>query len=216
MNASSPIRLMLVDDHAVMRTGLANLLTATGRFTVVAQADDGPSALALWQRQPADVCLLDLTMRGMDGVETLRGLRQLDPRARVLMLTSSDAAQDVSRALAAGADGYVTKTVSHDELFAAICAVHAGERPIASQVVAPARPAAAGIALSPREAEVLGLLREGFSNTEISRLLGITTHTVKLHVAGLLTKLDASDRTQAVARGFDLGLLVADSAKKAP
>ncbi|MFM8292360.1 MAG: response regulator transcription factor [Planctomycetia bacterium] len=83
-------------------------------------------------------------------------------------------------------------------------------------MAAPARPAAAGIALSPREAEVLGLLREGFSNTEISRLLGITTHTVKLHVAGLLAKLGASDRTQAVARAFDLGLLVASPDKQAP
>lgn len=204
---TSPIRLMLVDDHSVMRAGLANLLAATGEFQVVAEADDGATALTLWQERPADVCLLDLSMRGMDGFETLGRLRRLDPQARVLMLTSSDAAHDVARSLAAGADGYVTKTVSHDELFAAIRAVHAGERPVTGHMAV--RPAlrANGIALTPRESEVLGLLREGFTNTDIARLLGITTHTVKLHVAGLLDKLDVGDRTQAVARAFDLGLL---------
>lgn len=202
-----PIRLMLVDDHPVMRAGLANLLAATGEFHVVAQASDGATALALWQRQSADVCLLDLSMRGMDGIETLGRLRRLDPRARILMLTSSDATQDVSRSLAAGADGYVTKTVAHDELFAAIRAVHAGGRPVAGNVATRPQAQAAGVALTRRETEVLGLLREGFTNTDIARLLGITTHTVKLHVAGLLTKLGVSDRTQAVARAFDLGLL---------
>ncbi len=202
-----PIRLMLVDDHPVMRAGLANLLAATGEFQVVAQASDGAAALALWQREPADVCLLDLSMRGMDGIETLGRLRRLDPRARVLMLTSSDAAQDVARSLAAGANGYVTKTVAHDDLFAAIRAVHAGDRPVTGHVATRPQSRSADVALTRRETEVLGLLREGFTNTDIARLLGISTHTVKLHVAGLLTKLGVSDRTQAVARAFDLGLL---------
>jgi DNA-binding NarL/FixJ family response regulator len=214
MQATTPIRLMLVDDHSVMREGLANLLAASGRFAVVAEADDGPTAIQLWRTSNADICILDLSMRGMDGIETLRQLRAVDPDARVLMLSSSDAAQDVARALAEGANGYVTKTVSHDDLFAAIHDVHAGGRPIAGQMAPRPEAAAAGIALTPREAEVLDLLREGFTNTDIARLLGITTHTVKLHVAGLLAKLGAADRTQAVARAFDLGLLTTTAPRR--
>ncbi len=207
---TSPIRLLLVDDHAVMRAGLANLLSTVGDFAVVAQADDGLSALRLWRQHRPDVCLLDMTMHGIDGVETLQRLREVHPDARVLILTSSDSATDLARALAAGANGYVTKNVGHQELFAAIRDVHRGGKPISRETIVDARPAATGgSSLTPREVEVLGLLREGFTNAEIARLLGITTHTVKVHVAALITKLGVSDRTQAVARGFDLGLLTA-------
>ena len=204
------IRLLLVDDHAVMRAGLANLLASVGEFQVVAQADDGRAAVRLWKEHRPDVCLLDLTMHGIDGVETLKLLREGDPRARVLMLTSSDSADDVARALAAGANGYVTKNVGHKELFAAIRDVYAGGSPVSRDKIVDAnpRPSAAN-GLTPREVEVLGLLREGFTNADIARLLGITTHTVKVHVAGIITKLGVSDRTQAVARAFDLGLLAA-------
>jgi two-component system NarL family response regulator len=205
-----PIRLLLVDDHAVMRVGLANLLSSEGDFQVVAQADDGHAVVDLWRQHRPDVCLLDMTMHGIDGVETLRRLRETNPKARVLMLTSSDSSDDLSRALAAGADGYVTKNVGHQELFAAIRSVHRGGRPVSRETIVDARPTPTdGGGLTPREIEVLGLLREGFTNADIARLLGITTHTVKVHVAGLLTKLGASDRTQAVAKGFDLGLLAA-------
>lgn len=211
------IRLMLVDDHAVMRAGLANLLATAGDFEVVAQADDGRVALRLWREHRPDVCLLDLTMNGIDGVETLRILREVDPRARVLMLTSSDSVDDVTRALGAGANGYVTKNVGHQELFTAIRDVHAGGTPVSREriVDADARPSPSS-GLTPREVEVLGLLREGFTNSDIARLLGITTHTVKVHVAGILTKLGVSDRTQAVAKAFDLGLLAARPASRRP
>lgn len=213
MPITSTIRLLLVDDHPVMRAGLANLLGTEPDFQVVAQADDGAGAIRLWQEHKPDVCLLDMTMPGLDGVETLRRLRAVAPRARVLMLTSSDSAHDVARALAAGANGYVTKSVRHSELFAAIRAVHAGGRPVSEHALADILPArqAGGIALTPRELEVVSLLREGFTNTEIGRLLGISTHTVKVHVAGIIEKLGVADRTQAVARAFDLGLLSARS-----
>ncbi len=202
---------MLVDDHQVIRAGLANLLATEPDFTVVAQADEGPAAVELWRSQQPDVCLLDLTMQGIDGVETLRRLREVDPKARILMLTSSDSSDDVSRSLNAGANGYITKNVSHRELFAAIREVHAGGRPVSRQKIVDARPAApvGDARLTAREVEVLGLLREGFTNADIARLLGITTHTVKVHVAGVITKLGVSDRTQAVARAFDLGILAA-------
>jgi DNA-binding NarL/FixJ family response regulator len=203
------IRLLLVDDHPVMRAGLANLLGAEEDFHVVAQADDGESALRLWQEHHPDVCLLDITMHGIDGIETLRRLRQIAPTARVLMLTSSEAPEDVSQALKAGASGYITKHVQHDELVAAIRAVHVGGRPMSSDLPDAISTARSASLLSPRELEVLGLMREGFTNADIGRLLGISARTAKAHVEAIIEKFDVHDRTQAVARAFDLGLLKA-------
>lgn len=127
--APSPlgIRVMLVDDHPVMRVGLANVLSLNHGFAVVAQADDGPSAIALWRQHRPDVCLLDVSMERMDGIETLRRLRAEFPEARVIMLTSSKAPEDREMAMQSGACGYLLKTVRHDELAAAIRRVHAGE-----------------------------------------------------------------------------------------
>lgn len=211
MHPTSRIRLLLVDDHPVMRAGLANLLSTEPDFQVIAQADDGETAIRLWQEHTPDVCLLDMTMHGLDGVETLKRLRAIAPQARVLMLTSSDSAEDVARALAAGANGYLTKSVRHSELFTAIRQVHAGGRPVSEYAINDARPVrqVAGVSLTPREIEVVAFMREGFTNNEIGRLLGISTHTAKAHVAGVIEKLGAGDRTQAVARAFDLGLLSA-------
>lgn len=207
------IRLLLVDDHPVMRVGLANLLASERDFLVVAQADGGDDAYSLWQQHEPDVTLLDLAMHGVDGIATLHRILRVAPAARILMLTSAESHEDATRALDAGARGYVTKHVGHRELFEAIRDVHAGGRPVAGVVKtrpAPAGPSAGS--LTRRELEVVGLLREGFTNNEIAKLLGISTHTAKAHVAGIIEKLGAGDRTQAVARAFDLGLLKAASA----
>ena len=211
------IRLLLVDDHPVMRAGLANLLGSEPGFDVAGQATDGLQGVRLWQELRPDVCLLDITMQGIDGIETLRRIRAADPTARVVMLTSSEAPEDLAQAVAAGALGYVTKNVEHDELVQAIRSAHAGRPVISSdmQLVAaqgsPAAPSPAAPSpaarLTPREEEVLDLLREGFTNNEIGRLLGISTRTAKAHVAAVIEKLDVVDRTQAVARGYELGLL---------
>lgn len=201
------IRLLLVDDHPVMRAGLANLLAMTGDFLVVGQADDGPTALRIWESLRPDVCLLDVSMAGMDGIETLRRLRLLDPSAIVLMLTSSEAAEDLHLTLEAGAAGYLTKSIRHDELTAAIRAVHAGGRVIGSAVEQHAGRRPSDSMLSPRELEVLGFLRHGHSNAEIGRLMGISERTARAHVAAIMAALDAPDRAGAVAKGFDLGLL---------
>lgn len=217
MAAAAPIRLILVDDHPVMRAGLANLLAMDRGFLVVGQADDGEEGLALWDEVAPDVCLLDVSMSGIDGIETLRRLRQRHPEARVLMLTSSEAAEDLHHALEAGAAGYITKNVRHDELVAAIREVHAGGRPIGRTVL---RHAAAskqeGGLLTPRELEVLGFLRQGFTNAEIGRLLGISERTARAHVASIMEALDAPDRAGAVAKGFDLGLLKVGSPGRVP
>jgi len=207
----SAISLMLVDDHPVMRVGQASVLSVNHDFRIVAQADDGPTAIDLWRRHRPDVCLLDVSMDGMDGIETLRRLRAEFPAARVLMLTSSKAGEDMQLAMQAGAAGYLVKTIGHQDLAEAIRAVHRGEQVTAA--ISPSQQRAARDPLSQRELEVLGLIRQGFSNNEIGNLLGISERTVRAHVTAILSELGAADRAQAVARGFELGLLKLTSSR---
>jgi DNA-binding NarL/FixJ family response regulator len=205
--APASIRLVLADDHAVLRAGLANVLNFEPGFQVVAEADDGPGAIEVWRQHRPDVLLLDLSMPGIDGIETLLRLKREFPAARVLVLTSSEAPEDVRHALDAGATGYVTKTVRRTELVAAIRSVHAGQ-PVLGQAVAGQMAAEKESGtVSRRELEVLGLVRQGFTNADIGRLLGISERTAKAHVSALLVKLQAADRAEAVARGFERGLL---------
>lgn len=210
MPRTPSIRLLLIDDHPVMRSGLANLLSVHEDFEVVGEADDGPSGLQMWRDLRPDVCLLDVSMQGMDGIETLRQIRLLEPEARVLMLTSSEAGEDVRYALEAGAVGYLTKNARHNELADALRQIHGGGRVVGSHA---RRYLAEGRSrdrlLSPRETEVLHLLRHGHTNAEIGSLMGISERTARAHVARIMEALEAPDRAGAVARGFDLGLLKA-------
>jgi len=206
VSAASPIRLLLVDDHPVLRAGLVALLRLEPDLAVVGQASTGAAAVQMWRRCRPDLCLLDLFMPDVDGLETLRRILAAEPEARVLILTSSDAAADADRTLAAGAAGYVTKSLEHEAILAAIRAVHRGDRGIREGVAARPGRGPAGL-LSPRELEVLHLLRAGSSTREIARTLGITSRTVGFHVATILEKLGVSDRVGAVAKAFDLGLL---------
>jgi DNA-binding NarL/FixJ family response regulator len=198
------IRLLIVDDHPVLRAGLANLLALEADFTVVGQAGSGEAALRLAHEVRPDVCLLDLSMPGIGGLETLRRLTVQAAAVRILVLTSSDRGHDANQALAAGAAAFVTKNVDHPEIVRAIRDVHAGKAGIRLGVQ-PARETAP--ALTPRELEVLHLLRKGCSNAGIGRSLGITERTAKFHVISILEKLAAPDRAGAVARAFDMGIL---------
>jgi DNA-binding NarL/FixJ family response regulator len=202
-----PIRLILIDDHAVLRAGLANLLNFESDLTVIAEAGDGHAALQLWREHRPDVMLLDLSLNGMGGIETLRLLRAEFPEARVLMLTSSETQEDVRESLKAGACGYVTKTVLRGELVDSIREVHAGGQAFGEHFARVLAADSQRSCLSRRELEVLGLVRQGFTNSDIGRVLAISEHTAKAHVASLLVKLEAADRAEAVARGFERGLL---------
>ena len=209
IEAPAPIRLMLVDDHSVLRAGLANMLNRESSLQVVAESDDGPTAIKLWRQHQPDVTLLDLSMPGMDGIEALQRIRADFPEAKVIMLTSSEASEDARHSLEVGARGYITKNVRRAELVAAIKAVHAGGRAIGEAVAKQLSAIEESGAVSRRELEVLALVRQGFTNSEIGKLLGISERTAKAHVASLLLKLQAADRAEAVARGFERGLLKA-------
>ncbi len=201
------IRLMLVDDHPVMRAGLANLLSGEPGFSVVAQASDARSALAGWREHRPDVLLLDISLPDLDGIDVLRQIKAESPQARVLMLTSSEAKEDLSQSMAAGASGYVTKSVEPEALFAAIRGVFEGRSVIEKERLGRTDESGSDETLSQREQEVLNLMRQGFSNVEIGKLLGISRRTARAHVSAVLRKLGASGRTEAVTLGFEKGIL---------
>jgi two-component system, NarL family, response regulator len=207
MKVFQKIRLLLVDDHPVLRAGLSNLLGLEPDIEVVGEADGGAAAIAMWSRVKPHVGLVDLSMEGVDGIETTRLIHKEAPQAKIVMLTSSESADDAARALAAGVAAYVTKTVDHEEIVATIREVHAGASNLRKGVRGAAR-SPDGM-LSPREMDVLVQLRKGSTNAEIGAALGISERTVKWHVKAMLAKLHTSDRAGLVARGFDLGLLKA-------
>jgi DNA-binding NarL/FixJ family response regulator len=203
------IRILLIDDHAVLRAGLANLLALERDLVVVGEADNGEEGVRLWQKCHPHVAIIDVSMSGMDGVETTKRIRRITPDAKILMLTSSESAADAARSVEAGASAYLTKRVAHEEIVAVIRRVHAGQKSIQIGVL-PAPPPPRPELLSLRELEVLRMMRQGKTNVEIGRKLGIAERTVKSHVTAIFMKLNATDRAGAVARGFDLGLLQID------
>lgn len=209
---AEPIRLLLVDDHSLFRQGLAGLLTEYKAFRVVAQASSGREALHLVERHRPDVVLLDVHMPGEDGVETARRLKA-SSLARVLMLTVSAKDEDLLGALAAGADGYLLKNAEPEALAHAIQQVVAGSGALSPEVIPQVIQAASGQArqpapsLSRREQEVLQALAGGATTAEIAAELAISQNTVKTHVRRTLRKLDAANRTEAVARAVSLGLI---------
>jgi DNA-binding NarL/FixJ family response regulator len=202
----TPIRVLLIDDHAVLRAGLASLLGLQPDMVVVGEASDGEAGVRLWQSCRPDIALVDVAMDGLDGVQTVRRIRAVSPAAKLVMLTSSESSLDAARSLEAGAAAFVTKHSSPAEIIEVIRDVHAGHVRI-HRGVRPAAAAGRSGLLSERESAVLHLMREGRSNRDIGSQLGIAERTVKCHVTAIFAKVGAQDRAGAVARGFDLGLL---------
>ena len=207
MITTPPIRLLVVDDHPLFREGLAHTLGTEDGFEIVAQAEDGKAAIALWESFQPDVALIDVSMPGMDGIETVRRLRSRHADAKLLMLTSSEDQDDVIAALDAGASGYVTKGVRYGELVAAVREVHGGGRPLGEAIARKLAARDRDSPITPRELEVLKLLREGLTFVEIGHTLSITERTARAHVGAIKEKLGATNTAQAVARGFEQGLL---------
>ncbi len=203
----APIRILVVDDHPIMRVGIAALIASSKEMETVAQAGSGEEAIALHALHLPDITLMDLRLPGISGVETIRRIRSQTPRARFIVLTTYAGDEDIFQAMEAGAAGYLVKGMPQEMLVNAVKRVHAGGRylpPTMSQALASRLPDSS---LSHREREVLGLMAKGKSNREIASNLGITEATVKCHVSVILGRLNASDRTQAVVIAIQRGLI---------
>lgn len=209
------IRVLVVDDHPIVREGLAAILSSQVDFEVVGQVGTGEEALQQFQSLKPDVVLLDLEMPNMDGTAVLRHLRHLDPAARVIVFTAFDTDERILEAVRAGAAGYLLKGAPREEVFRAIRVVQAGgsllEPLVASKLMRrmsqEADQAASPQALTPREQEVLRLLAQGLQNKEIAAELVISERTVKFHVSAILSKLNAGNRTEAVRLAAQQGLI---------
>ncbi|MFK3733585.1 response regulator [Streptomyces sp. NPDC088090] len=211
--ADKPIRVLLVDDHQVVRRGLRTFLEVQDDIEVVGEAADGAEGVARAEELRPDVVLMDVKMPGMDGIEALKRLRALANPAKVLIVTSFTEQRTVVPALRAGASGYVYKDVDPDALAGAIRSVHAGhvllQPEVAGALLAQDDPQGGtgrGTTLTEREREVLGLIADGRSNREIARALVLSEKTVKTHVSNILMKLDLADRTQAALWAVRHGL----------
>jgi DNA-binding NarL/FixJ family response regulator len=201
------IRVMVVDDHPLMRVGVASIVNARSDMTVVAQAGTGEEAVTLFLKHKPDVTLMDLRLPGMSGVDSIRSIRESHPRARFVVLTTYEGDADIHRALEAGAQGYVIKGMPYQTLVEALQRVHTGGRFLPPPVARALASRMPDSELSAREQEVLKLLASGKSNKDIASILRITEATVKCHVSAILLRLNVSDRTEAVVTALHRGLV---------
>jgi DNA-binding NarL/FixJ family response regulator len=204
------IRLLLIDDHPVVREGLAGMLAGQADFEVIGEASDGAQGVVLCQRLEPDVVLMDLRMPGMDGVTAIQTLREKRPDIHILVLTTYDSDSDIVRAVEAGATGYLLKDAPREELFRAIRATARGESVLASAVATRLMQRMREpetVELSGRELEVLQLVARGTNNRQIGKALHISEATVKTHLIHIFNKLGVDDRTAAVTVALEKGIL---------
>jgi DNA-binding NarL/FixJ family response regulator len=204
---STPIRIVIADDHSIIRSGLRALLASQPGLAIVGEASDGDEAVALWQETKPDVGLFDLRMPKLDGIEALRQIREQQPQAVVIMLTNVARDVDVERAIGAGARGYLLKDCALSEIVACIRSVCHGEPRELERMRHRLSSREAQEPLTPREAEVLEGIARGRSNRSVAQMLGIGEGTVKTHLKRIYGKLYARNRTEAVAVARTKGLL---------
>lgn len=205
------VRVLIADDHEMVRQGLAGILHSRGAFEVVAEASDGEQAVALYRTLRPDVLLLDLRMPRLDGVGVVARVRTEDPAARILVVTTYDTDDDIVRSLRAGARGYLLKDAPSQEIVTAVRAVARGEMYLPAPVAAKFVLSASRPELTPREQQILMLMVSGQSNKEIGRALSIEETTVKSHVKSLFGKLGVSSRTEAAAEAARRGIKPQDA-----
>ena len=204
------IRILLADDHAIARNGVAQILREERGFRVVEQARDGAEAVALFARSRPDVALIDLRMPKLEGVQVVEQIRERFPDAAIVVLTTYETDTDIERALRAGAKAYLVKDVSPQDLVACIRTVHAGRTWVSPSVAAKLVAGVTNVRLTARELGVLRQLAAGKSNKEIANALGISDGTVKIHVTHVFSKLDVTSRTEAIATAVRRGLVRID------
>jgi two-component system NarL family response regulator len=201
------MKLLLIDDHFVVRSGLAASLALEEDMTVIAEADSGDQALDAYTQHQPDIVLMDLQLPGLSGIEATQALISADPTARILIFSTFARDEEIHRALRAGALGYLQKSASRPDLLAAIRAVASGRQSLPSDIAARLRERDTRPDITPRELEILTLVTRGNANKEIAASLGIAEDTVKQHVSRILQKLAVNDRAQATAEAIRLGLV---------
>ncbi|HVJ46590.1 MAG TPA: response regulator transcription factor [Luteolibacter sp.] len=207
MPEKTPLRLLLVDDHFVVRSGLAASLALEDDMKVIAEASDGKEAVAAYEAGKPDVVLMDLQMGEAGGIEAVTRICQEHPDARILVFSSFARDEDIYRAIRAGALGYLQKAAPREDLLDAIRQVAAGNRYLPREIAQRLADRLSRPEPSPREREVLALIAKGRSNKEVASDLGLSEDTVKRHVSNLMAKLGAQDRTQAVTEALRRGLI---------
>ena len=201
------IRVLCVDDHPLVRKGIASLLANESDLNLVAEAAGGQEAVDLHRALRPDVTLMDLKLPDLDGVTATRMIREEFPQARVIALTSYDGDQEIYRALEAGARGYLLKEMVHTDVLRAIRVVHSGKRLIPPEVAERLSEYFPQIVLTEREVQVLSFVARGMANKDIANRLGTASGTIKMHVQNILSKLEAADRTHAVTIALERGIL---------
>ena len=204
---ASPIRILVVDDHPVVRQGVAGLVGGHPDMRVVGEASNGREAIQQFRAHHPDVVLMDLQMPEMNGLDALMAIRDEAPEARIIVLTTYAGDAQVLRAIKAGARGYLLKSALHRELLETIRAVHAGKKSLSAEVSYELAEHATDDALTPAEVRVLRLIAEGNANKEIAEQLSVSEETVKGQVRNILSKLGAKDRTHAAMIGLKRGII---------
>lgn len=209
MNAVSRLKVMIVDDHPLVRVGITTVVNQQPDMTVAAEAEGGPRVLELYRQHHPEVVLMDMRLHGDSGARLTAAIRAEFPQARVLVISNYEGDEDIHQALAAGAMGYLFKSVVEDELIDAIREVNAGRTYLPRGVTARLQEKS-GTSLTRREHDLVGLLGNGLSNRELGQVLGVSEDTVKTHLKNLFRKLGVSDRAEAVREGLRRGFIHAE------